>query len=115
MHKSFAQQVEKLWQHHHAMFPPPSPSTTRQKIGPQIATNRKESLETILDGVIEPLCKPRKVHRVQLTRAGSHCKARWEGRADCAFGENAIEANSRLKMFAGSLKERPPKKRIFNE
>jgi hypothetical protein len=61
----------------------PSSSTAPREFASVRASNRNisepKSLEAVLDGLIEPLIKPRKVRRVLITRAGGHYRARYEG------------------------------------
>jgi hypothetical protein len=84
----------------------PSPTTTHQEFAPVRASNRKvfepKSLETILDGLIEPMTKPRKVRKIVVTRCGGHYRARYFGTRDAAFGMTVHEATSRVKLFSGS-------------
>jgi hypothetical protein len=111
--RTFAQQLVSVG------FQPafqPSPTTTRQKIAPQIASNaqvfERKSFQSVLDELFEPITKDRKV---LVTRTGNgFFKARYEGKSDFAFGSNEREARHRVKMFSGgSLKERPPKEEDF--
>jgi hypothetical protein len=94
----------------------PSPTTTRQNIAPQIASNaqvfERKSFQSVLDEVIAPFIK---VQKVLVTRTGNgFFKARYEGKSDFAFGSDEREAHHRVKMFSGgSLKERPPKEEDF--
>jgi len=61
------------------------------------------SLEALVDGVIDPITKPRKVY---VQRAGSHYKARYEGEASCCLGETPQEASRRLKGLPRSASEK---------
>lgn len=54
------------------------------------------SLEKIIDEAIDPITKPVKI---QMQRAGSHYRARFEGRAPNCFGTTPQEAESRLRIF----------------
>jgi hypothetical protein len=90
----------------------PSPSTPSREFASVRASNRNisepKSLEAVLDGLIEPLIKPRKVRRVLITRAGGHYRARYEGASDSAFGSNPHEASGRVKLFGqGNSKQSP--------
>jgi hypothetical protein len=84
----------------------PSPTTTHQAFAPVAASNRKvfepKSLETVLDGLFEPITKPRKVREIIVTRCGGHYRARYFGTRDAAFGVSVHEATSRVKLFSGS-------------
>jgi hypothetical protein len=97
----------------------PSPTTTNREFAPVAASNRKvfepKSLETTIEALIEPLVKPAKIRRVQVTRTGNgFFKARYEGASDFAFGSDPREARGRVKMFNGSgFKESPVKEEDF--
>jgi hypothetical protein len=54
------------------------------------------SLEKFIDGLIEPLVKPRKI---VISKAGDFYKARYEGRATSVFVYELKNAKKNLKFF----------------
>lgn len=57
------------------------------------------TLEAFVDGVVERLTKPRKI---QVTKAGTHRKARYQGMADFVFCDEETsfaQVQRRLKFF----------------
>jgi len=81
---------------------------------PRLRTLRRaaerERLETVVDEVIAPITKPRKI---QVQRAGGHYKARWEGESACCFGSTPESATERLKYLPRKVinKEKSPEAR----
>jgi len=55
------------------------------------------SLEALVDGVIDPITKPR---RVVVTEQGGYFRARHDGEAVSVFGTTQKEAINNLKFFA---------------
>lgn len=62
-------------------------------VGFQPTPTRTVTLESFIDGLVEPLIK---VRTIQVQRAGSHYKARYAGEASCCFGETPQDATRRL-------------------
>jgi len=67
------------------------------------AERERLALETVVDGVFEPLIKNRKV---VVQRAGGYYKARYVGQAACCFGETPEEASCKLKYLPRSASNR---------
>lgn len=57
-------------------------------------TTKQPTLQNVVDAVLEPITRPL---RIQVTKAGSHYKARWFGKADCVIGSSRAGAIERLK------------------
>lgn len=55
------------------------------------------TIEALVDGVIDPITKQLKI---QVQRAGSHYRARYQGGAVSVFGETAKDATHNLKFFS---------------
>jgi hypothetical protein len=96
--KTFAQQLATVGFQ-------PSPMPTHQPSASKRPLITHAVFEDAIDGAIAPLIKVRKI---QVTRCGSHWRARYEGTSDCAFGTNPVEATSRVKMFSGSSRHMAP-------
>jgi len=64
---------------------------------------RKAEREAKADGVIESPIKHRKI---QVTKAGSHYRARYAGSSCCCFGETPEEASKKLRGLPRSASEK---------
>jgi hypothetical protein len=70
--------------------------TALKGVGIQPRVSVPASLENVIDGLVKPLIKPRKV---QVQRAGDFYKARYEGTKDATFGETPSKAAYNLRLW----------------
>jgi hypothetical protein len=69
-------------------------------------TKRKQiTFEKVIETLIHPITKPRKPQKVEVSRAGTHYKARYAGHATFCFGRTPEEAAQRLKLIQSNYRK----------